>query len=454
MGREDFRTQYSIPTGTCDCTESQDFHEKSAGDAAVPRVVSCAASPPKSDFCPTLASGSVCEDHIKDSAGCKWGGMCDCATLVAHKDSTGCGGVFKSTMGNVQIDDVCAKYCGCGSGSPSSVTTTMGMGHGSMSMGHGSMSMGCGNTNCDTSKKFIAENAVMHTGMAVEFTCDVPLDFVRGMLPHHLGAVKMCDVLLAAQASTDVGLVHFCLHVQQEQTIEGQGMLNWLGSKGKDKGKTCGDGSMGCGNLACQASKEWVAANHRMHEGMAIKFTCDAQVDFVRGMIPHHVAAIEMCEILVMFGSPPDAYLSELCDNITRVQRAEVMYLNEWLVTAGHAREARCKDGPPSPAPCEDLLLISEACHHLGGDGACRCGKLIQDHACGTTSVVNQRTMNVTDHCLRTCGACPARPASVVGSAKDHHHHHHHDPPEAASASCPVMAVAVVAAVLAAFSLP
>jgi uncharacterized protein (DUF305 family) len=228
----------------------------------------------------------------------------------------------------------------------------------------------------------------------------------------------MCDVLLEALDSTDFNLVHFCLHAQQEQTIEGGGMLEWLETKGQDKGTPCGDKSMGCGNLSCQASKEWVAANHRMHIGMALKFTCDAEVDFVRGMIPHHVGAIEMCEILVKY-TTPDEYLQELCVNITRVQRAEVYFLSEWLAARGQAMEARCDDGPVAPAPCEDVLLISEACHHLGGDGACKCSSLVQDFACGTMSTVNERQMNITDHCQRTCGKCPTRPASLVGSAKE-----------------------------------
>ena len=39
--------------------------------------------------------------------------------------------------------------------------------------------------------------------------------------------------------------------------------------------------------------------NMRMHHGMAIRFSGDVATDFVRGMIPHHQGALDMCEVLV-----------------------------------------------------------------------------------------------------------------------------------------------------------
>jgi len=35
----------------------------------------------------------------------------------------------------------------------------------------------------------------------------------------------------------------------------------------------------------------FAAANAKMHEDMAVDFTGDADVDFIRGMIPHHQGA-------------------------------------------------------------------------------------------------------------------------------------------------------------------
>ena len=93
---------------------------------------------------------------------------------------------------------------------------------------------------------------------------------------------------------------------------------------------------MGCGNLA--AAKPYIDANMLMHTNMAVPLTCTHTVDFVRAMIPHHKGAIAMCEVLVS----EDAYLVELCVNITRVQRAEVAWMSQWLDARDHVVDAPC----------------------------------------------------------------------------------------------------------------
>ena len=40
----------------------------------------------------------------------------------------------------------------------------------------------CGQKACESSQAYIAGNAVMHTRMAIRFTCDANMDFVRGMV--------------------------------------------------------------------------------------------------------------------------------------------------------------------------------------------------------------------------------------------------------------------------------
>merc|ERR1712217_387002 len=151
-----------------------------------------------------------------------------------------------------------------------------------------------------------------------------------------------------------------------------------------------------------------------MHKGMAINFIADAEVDFMRGMIPHHVGAIEMCEILELYGNG-DLILSELCANITRTQRAEIMWMSEWLKAKNAARELTCDESTSTAEPCEDLLPISEACHNLGGDRGCKCSSLVWFYKCDHVGPIQGREMNISDFCRRTCNLCPARVASPVG---------------------------------------
>lgn len=52
------------------------------------------------------------------------------------------------------------------------------------------------NRNEKAIKQFEEANERMHHAMAIEFTGEVDQDFVRGMIPHHQGAVEMAQIAL------------------------------------------------------------------------------------------------------------------------------------------------------------------------------------------------------------------------------------------------------------------
>ncbi|MEZ5799912.1 MAG: DUF305 domain-containing protein [Nitratireductor sp.] len=47
-----------------------------------------------------------------------------------------------------------------------------------------------------SSVAFAKANADMHTGMDIEFSGNADRDFVRGMIPHHQGAIEMARIVL------------------------------------------------------------------------------------------------------------------------------------------------------------------------------------------------------------------------------------------------------------------
>ncbi|RCS25162.1 DUF305 domain-containing protein [Phyllobacterium salinisoli] len=82
------------------------------------------------------------------------------------------------------------------------------------------------------------------------------------------------------------------------------------------------------------SSKAFAEANARMHKGMDIMFTGNADVDFVRGMIAHHQGAIDMARIELEYGK--DSSLRKLAEDIIKAQEAEIETMKAWLAKNGH----------------------------------------------------------------------------------------------------------------------
>ncbi len=82
------------------------------------------------------------------------------------------------------------------------------------------------------------------------------------------------------------------------------------------------------------AVKAFKAANDRMHRDMAIDFTGDVDVDFVRAMIPHHEGAVAMAKILLQNGGK-DAETRKLAEEVIRTQEKEIAEMKAWLAKRG-----------------------------------------------------------------------------------------------------------------------
>jgi uncharacterized protein (DUF305 family) len=69
--------------------------------------------------------------------------------------------------------------------------------------------------------------------------------------------------------------------------------------------------------------------NAKMHEGMEIEFSGNADVDFVKGMIPHHEGAVDMAKIVLAFGKDPE--VKKLAEAIIKAQEDEIAWMKGWI---------------------------------------------------------------------------------------------------------------------------
>jgi len=84
----------------------------------------------------------------------------------------------------------------------------------------------------------------------------------------------------------------------------------------------------GTSAAATPAEKAYRTASARMHKAMAIKYTGDADKDFVAGMIPHHQGAIDMAQVELKYGKDPD--MKKMAEAVIRDQTREIEEMKAW----------------------------------------------------------------------------------------------------------------------------
>ncbi|MET2829044.1 CopM family metallochaperone [Mesorhizobium shangrilense] len=83
-------------------------------------------------------------------------------------------------------------------------------------------------------------------------------------------------------------------------------------------------------SAASPSTDGYKAAMDKMHtDMMAVEYSGNADVDFVRGMIPHHQAAVDMAKVELANGKDPE--IRKLAEAVIAAQEAEIKQMQDWL---------------------------------------------------------------------------------------------------------------------------
>lgn len=110
-------------------------------------------------------------------------------------------------------------------------------------------------------------------------------------------------------------------------------MQGMMGGQGMGMGTMTGPCHQGHGQTSTAATpstRAFEEANAKMHRDMAIAFSGNADIDFVRGMIPHHQGAIDMATVVLQFGA--NEQTKKRAGEIIAAQEREIAEMREWLV--------------------------------------------------------------------------------------------------------------------------
>lgn len=194
----------------------------------------------------------------------------------------------------------------------------------------------------DYTKSMISMHNEMMVGMGYN---DPDTAFAKDMLGHHRGAVDMAKIEL--KYGTDETMRKLAQDIIDSQQLEIDILNKWLASHPdapKPKPNT-------------EAMQEAYAKGmNTMHSDMMLGIAEPvADMAFARGMLPHHIGAVDMAKVQLQYGT--DEEMRKLAQDIIDAQQPEIELIQNWIA-ANKASQATVNDN--AEAVTEDEKEIKE----------------------------------------------------------------------------------------------
>lgn len=172
----------------------------------------------------------------------------------------------------------------------------------------------------DMLKDYTKSMTSMHNEMMVGMGYNDPdTAFAKGMLGHHRGAVDMAKIEL--KYGTDETMRKLAQDIIDSQQLEIDILNKWLASHPdapKPKPNT-------------EAMQEaYVKGTNTMHSDMMLGIAEPvADMAFARGMLPHHIGAVDMAKVQLQYGT--DEEMRKLAQDIIDAQQPEIELIQNWI---------------------------------------------------------------------------------------------------------------------------
>ena len=172
----------------------------------------------------------------------------------------------------------------------------------------------------DMLKDYTESMTKMHEEMMVGMNYNDPdTTFAQGMLGHHIGAVDMAEIEL--KYGTDEEMRKLAQEIIDAQQSEIKQMKTWLVDHPDTAEPTADTKAMQ------QAYADGMDAMHgEMMAGIADPVP---DMAFARGMLAHHVGAVDMAKTQLKYGK--DAEMRKLAQEIIDAQQSEIEQMQSWI---------------------------------------------------------------------------------------------------------------------------
>ncbi len=189
-----------------------------------------------------------------------------------------------------------------------------------MSGGDRNMMPADGMPMTDMLRDYTESMTVMHEQMMVGIDYNDPdTAFAQGMLGHHIGAVAMAQIELKYGTNEEMrSLAQDIIDAQQSEITT---MKTWLASHPDATEPTSDTKAM---------QQAYAQDMDTMHGEMTLGIA-DPVADkaFARGMLPHHIGAVDMAKVQLKYGK--DAEMRKLAQQVINAQQPEIEQMQGWI---------------------------------------------------------------------------------------------------------------------------